>query len=259
MITLEEILERTRARLASERPRAAGSSSPSPRRDLPLAIRRRGEFAVIAEIKRYSPSRGAIRPDLDVAELAATYERAGAAALSVLTEPHFFRGSLEDLRRAREATQLPVLCKDFIVDEAQLDAALHHGADAILLIAAALSEATLLRLRRAARERGLAVLIELHEPGEVPASTAAAPELLGVNNRNLRTMRVDVGRMLELAPLLPKTALHVAESGLRTGRDLAVARSAGFDACLIGESLLEQSDPGAALERLRDEARSWSA
>src|SRR5262249_48955015 len=117
----------------------------------------------------------------------------------------------------------------------------------------------LLRLRRAARDRGLAVLLEVHERGEVPASTAAAPELIGVNNRDLRTMRVDAARMLELAPLLPRTALRVAESGLRTGRDVAAARSAGYDACLIGEWLLEQEDPGAALERLRDEARTWSA
>jgi len=186
-----------------------------------------GEVAVIAEIKRRSPSAGPIRPDLDPVEVALQYEAAGAAALSVLTEPEFFGGSLEDLRQARKATQLPTLRKDFVVDPYQIWEARLAGADAILLIVAALSERELHELLRTALEARLDPLVEVHDRDELRRAIDAGAPLIGVNNRNLHTMEVRVDTSLELLGEIPKGVVRVTESGIRDGETLGRLLRAG--------------------------------
>ncbi|MFO0983824.1 MAG: indole-3-glycerol-phosphate synthase [Planctomycetota bacterium] len=261
MITLDEILASTRRRVAALRARGQAAPRPryAPRPFLARLQEHQGGLAVIAEIKRASPSCGPIRPDLDVAALAQSYERGGAAALSVLTEPEFFHGQPADLDRARAATRLPLLRKDFIIDELQLDEALHHGADAVLLVASALGERDLQRLTSAARDRGLEVLHEVHDVAEIDRVRALAPAAIGVNNRDLKTMQVDAERVMRLTAQLPRTALWVAESGFGDGREIARASQAGYAAFLIGQRLLTRPDPGTALATMLREARAWCA
>jgi indole-3-glycerol phosphate synthase len=207
-------------------------------------------IAVIAELKKASPSKGLIRAQFDVPALARELEEGGAAALSVLTEPEFFQGSLENLRLASESTSLPCLRKDFIVDELQILEARAHRADAILLIVAALGQPELERLAAKAREHTLDVLCEAHDEEELQRALDAGCDLIGVNSRNLRTFQVDLNTALRLAGNFPREVLAVAESGIASAGDIAELRSAGYDAFLIGESLMKAGVPGSALRHL---------
>ncbi|MGE3276216.1 MAG: indole-3-glycerol phosphate synthase TrpC [Vicinamibacterales bacterium] len=202
---------------------------------------------VIAECKRRSPSRGVLRTAYEPVAIARAYAGAGAAAISVLTEPTFFDGALEHLSAVREAVQVPLLRKDFIVDEYQLLEARAAGADAVLLIVAALDDSTLARLGRRATELGLATLVEVHSVEELQRAVDAGARVIGVNNRNLRTLEVDVRASDEIAARMPSGVVAVSESGLRSSADLARLRGLGYQAFLIGERFMTAPDPGAAL------------
>jgi indole-3-glycerol phosphate synthase len=210
--------------------------------------------AVIAEIKKASPSKGLIRRDFDAEQLARSYFAGGAAALSVLTDEPFFQGSLRNLELASAAVPLPCLRKDFMVDEYQIVEARAHHADAILLIAAALTNGELQRFARTAHDLSLDVLVEVHTAAELDcvlaALGAAGAEAIGVNNRDLGTFEVRLETSLELAERIPSAAVRVAESGLKSSEELIRLRAAGFDAFLVGESLMRQPDPGVALAAL---------
>jgi indole-3-glycerol phosphate synthase len=206
--------------------------------------------AIIAELKKASPSKGLIRSDFNVAALASGMARGGAAALSVLTDQPFFQGSLRNLELASQSCNLPCLRKDFIVDSFQLLEARAHCADAILLIAAALSDLELRQLAAQAHALQLDVLCEVHTGEELDRVLDLECDAIGVNNRDLKTFATRLEVSLELAPRLPAGAVHVSESGINTSDDLSRLRSAGFHAFLIGESLMRQSDPGLALENL---------
>ena len=204
--------------------------------------------AVIAEVKRRSPSKGPLRPDLDPADLAREYEAAGACAISVLTEPDHFGGSLVDLREVRAAVSVPVLYKDFVLDPYQIWEARAAGADLVLLIVALLGPETA-RYVALASEAGLTPLVEVHDEAELEVALAAGARLVGVNNRDLKTFRVDLGVSRSLLPRLAGAAYGVAESGLQDPRDLEGLAGFGARAFLIGEALVRESDPGAALRR----------
>jgi indole-3-glycerol phosphate synthase len=213
-------------------------------------------IAIIAELKKASPSKGLIRATFRPAELACQLEQAGAAALSVLTNEEFFQGSLDYLRQASAATALPCLRKDFIVDEFQIVEARAHRADAILLIVAALEQKELVTLARSAQAHGLDVLCEVHDERELQRALDAGCDLIGVNSRDLRTFAVDLATAYRLAERVPSNCLRVAESGIHSGADLARLRAAGYDAFLIGESLMRAERPGEALKTLLEEAKS---
>lgn len=217
---------------------------------LELRSRSNNGAAVIAELKKASPSRGIIRELLAVGELAKELEQAGAAALSILTEPEFFQGSLANLAAASRVTRLPCLRKDFIVDPFQILEARAHGADAVLLIVAALSQPEMQDLYRAARELELDALCEVHGEAELDRALAAGCNLIGVNSRDLRTFKVDRDNLLRLAPKLPKNVLAVAESGIGSAAEMRELAGAGYGAFLIGESLMRAESPGAALRGL---------
>ena len=257
---LDAILARTRARVAAEqRRRPLGFSHPAvreapPVRPLAAALAQPGEVRVIAEHKRRSPSRGAIREDLAPADVARRYEAAGAAAISVLTDEPFFGGSLEHLQEVRGATTLPVLGKGFVLDPWQVWEARAAGADAVLLIVAALRDVELGRLLAVARESGVDALVEVHDRVELDRALAVGARIVGVNNRDLRTLAVSLGTSLGLAPAIPDDVVAVAESGIRTGADVRRLRDAGFDAFLVGERLMTAPDPGEALSLLLKEA-----
>ena len=225
-------------------------------RGFAAALRRQAAMgpAVIAEIKKASPSKGLIREDFDVEWLARSYYAGGAAALSVLTDEPYFQGSLRNLELASAAVPLPCLRKDFMVDEYQIVEARAHRADAILLIVAALSDAEVRRFADLARGYELDVLVEVHTAEELDRMLSALGEAgadaIGVNNRNLKTFEVSLETSLELVGRIPASVVRVAESGISTAEDLARLRTAGFDAFLIGESLMRQPDPGAALAGL---------
>jgi indole-3-glycerol phosphate synthase len=206
--------------------------------------------AVIAELKKASPSKGLIRAEFDVRALAAELEAGGAAALSVLTDTEYFQGSLENLRVASEASALPCLRKDFIVDEFQILEARAYGADAILLIVAGLSDAELSALGGAARGMGLDVLCEVHDEVELRRALDAGFETIGVNNRNLKTFVVDLETSVRLSALMPEHVLRVAESGIESSADVAKLKAAGFGAFLVGEQLMRAERPGVELARL---------
>jgi indole-3-glycerol phosphate synthase len=212
----------------------------------------RDRVNVIAEIKKASPSAGVLRRDFEPAALARGFEGAGAAALSVLTEEENFQGALAHLRDARAAVGLPVLRKDFIVDAWQVWEARAANADSFLLIAAALADAALAALLALGRELGMEALVEVHTAEELERVLAAGARIVGVNNRNLHTLEVRVETSLELVEMIPQDCIAVSESGLRSAEDLRKLRSAGFDAFLIGESLMREADPGGALQRLID-------
>jgi indole-3-glycerol phosphate synthase len=215
--------------------------------------------AVIAELKKASPSRGLIRRDFDPAKLARDLEAAGAAALSVLTDEEFFQGSLENLRIASAETRLPCLRKDFIVDEFQIIEARANRADAILLIVAALSQSELALLKREADNSELDVLCEVHDESELDRALNAGCDLIGVNSRDLRTFKVDLGTAFRLAERMPENVLAVAESGIESGVDIAQLRSAGYGAFLVGETLMRADKPGEALKSLLVGASAASA
>jgi indole-3-glycerol phosphate synthase len=206
--------------------------------------------AIIAELKKASPSRGLIRADFDPEKLAGELEDAGAAALSVLTDEEFFQGSLENLRCAASSTRLPCLRKDFVVDEFQIVETRANCGDAILLIVGALSDGELRLFTRRAAELELDVLCEVHDEEELRRAQDLGCALIGVNNRDLRTFKVDIHTALRLADRMPKNATWVAESGIQTGTDIAGLRAAGYQAFLIGESLMKSSSPGQALREL---------
>lgn len=234
-----------RMRESAERQRASNLD----RRDFTAALARQG-LGVIAELKQASPSRGLLCSDYHPREIAAGYERAGAVALSVLTEEQFFRGSLEHLRAARQATKLPVLRKDFIVDAYQVYESVAAGADALLLIVVALRDQDLGQLIELSNCLQIAALVEVHNEEEVSRALAAGAHIIGVNNRDLRTFEVDLETSLRLRPLIPQDCLTISESGIGCATDLDRLGGAGFDAVLIGERLITQPDPGMALLEL---------
>lgn len=205
---------------------------------------------VIAECKRRSPSRGILRHDYDPAVVARGYEAAGAAAISVLTEPTFFDGSLDHLRQVRAAVELPLLRKDFLVTPFQLSEARAAGADAVLLIVAALEGTELDRLVSLASELGLAALVEVHDEEETRRAIDAGATVIGVNSRDLRSLDVRLETFDRLAPLLPREVVAVAESGLRRAAEIEHLRAIRYDAFLIGERFIAETDPGAALRAL---------
>jgi indole-3-glycerol phosphate synthase len=253
---LEDILARTRADLPARkaaRPiadleRAAAARPPV--RSLAGALRGGARIACIAEFKRRSPSAGWIAERADPAATARAYAAGGARALSILTDGPFFGGSLGDLGAARAACDLPVLRKDFIVDRYQLVEARAAGADAILLIVAALSDPELSALLAAARENGLEALIEAHDADEVRRAVAVGATLIGINNRDLRTFSVDRDLACRLRSQIPADRTVVAESGIRDAADVARLRAAGVEAMLVGETLMRAPDPVAALHQL---------
>lgn len=209
-----------------------------------------GGVRVIAECKRRSPSRGILRADYDPAAIARQYAAAGASAISVLTEPTFFDGALDHLRAVRAAVPTPILRKDFFVDEFQILEAHAAGADAILLIVAALDDATLARLHAAAEARGLAVLVEVHTAEELARAHGVGARLIGVNSRNLKTLAVSLDTALELGARLGPGVVGVAESGIRSRADIDALTAAGYHAFLVGERFMTRPDPGAALREL---------
>jgi len=205
---------------------------------------------VIAELKKASPSKGLIRAEFHPEALARELAASGAAALSVLTDENFFQGSLETLRMASAAVSIPCLRKDFIVDEFQLTEARANSADAVLLIVAALTSPELTGLAQGARTRGLDVLCEVHDGDELQRALDAGCDLIGVNTRDLRTFKVDLQTAFDLASKFPTDIVRVAESGIHAGDDVARLRAAGYDAFLVGESLMRAEFPGAALREL---------
>ena len=209
-----------------------------------------GRVRIIAECKRRSPSRGILRADYDPAAIARQYAASGATAISVLTEPTFFDGALDHLRAVRAAVPTPILRKDFFVDEFQILEARAAGADAILLIVAALDDATLRRLHDAADAQGLAVLVEVHTAEELTRAQQAGARLIGVNSRNLKTLAVSLETALTLGPRLGAGVVGVAESGIRSRADIDALTGAGYHAFLVGERFMSQPDPGAALAEL---------
>ena len=220
------------------------------------ALTRLDRVNVIAECKRRSPSRGVLRAEYDPVAIARGYVDAGAAAISVLTEPTFFDGSLEHLAAIRAAVDAPLLRKDFIVSEYQLLEAKAAGADAVLLIVAALRPSELASLLASATTLGLDALVEAHDAGEVTIALDAGARIIGVNNRNLRTLEVDVGASERLIGQIPEDVVAVSESGLRTAADLVRLQALGYRAFLMGERFMVEADPGAALRSLMDGASS---
>ena len=261
MTVLADIVAATRRRVGECRPKAnlreleirAAEHVP---RGFRRALESAGEagIAIIAELKKASPSRGLIREDFNPTALARELEQAGAAALSVLTDEEFFQGSLGNLRTASASTRLPCLRKDFILDEFQILEARANRADAVLLIVAALEQPELKSLAAKAAEFGLDVLCEVHDAGELLRALDAGCGIIGVNNRDLKTFKVDLGTALHLAEKIPSDALAVAESGIESGVDIARLRAAGYGAFLIGETLMKVPRPGEALRGIMAEA-----
>ncbi|MBV8430689.1 MAG: indole-3-glycerol phosphate synthase TrpC [Solirubrobacterales bacterium] len=245
MNALDPILAATRAQVERRRGRPLPERGDEVR-DFLAALRRPG-ISLIAEHKRRSPSAGPIREDLSLEEVVTAYERGGAAALSVLTEGPNFGGSLEDLRRARAATRLPILRKDFTLDPYQVHEAHAAGADAIILIVAALEDAELAELHALAAELGLAALVEVHDQPELERALAVGPRLIGINNRDLTTLQVDLRRTFELRTAIPDGVTVVAESGFSQPEQL---RDLRVDAVLVGESLMRADDIESAARAL---------
>jgi indole-3-glycerol phosphate synthase len=220
-------------------------------RDFLAALRSASRIALIAEVKKASPSMGVICPNFDPLRIAKEYEAAGASCLSVLTDEKFFQGSLDYLRQIRAAVKIPLLRKDFIIDERQILEAIEWGADAILLIVAILTDAQLEKFHTLAVEAGLAVLVEVHDEEELERALKISPALLGVNNRNLKTFKVDLATTEQLASRITQSgALLVAESGIHTRADVEQVQKCGAGAILVGESLVKQGDIGAKVREL---------
>ena len=226
---------------------AAQASQP---RDFATALKEGGGPAIIAEIKRASPSAGQIRAKMEVATIAASYEREGAAAISVITEENFFQGKLEYLEEAKKVVSLPVLCKDFIVEPIQIFEARAAGADAILLIGSILEQDALKELLETARSLGMACLVEVHAAEEIAKALAAGARIIGINNRDLRTFQVDLETTIRLRSLIPTDRLVVSESGIHSRKDLDFLAQAGVDAVLVGTSLMRAENPGRKLREL---------
>jgi len=251
MNVLDTIVAHKREEVAAaQRARAFFSltTTRSPRNFLG-ALRAPG-LSVIAEIKRRSPSKGPIRENLDPAAMARMYQEAGAAAISCLTDERFFGAQPGDLPRAAEATALPVLRKEFIIDPYQIHEARHHGADAVLLIVRILGESQLSELLSLSRELHLAALVETHSASEIKTAMRAGAKIIGINNRDLDTLRVSLATSLELRDRIPPDCIAVAESGISRRDDMVALERAGFDAVLLGEALLTAADPGVRLREL---------
>jgi indole-3-glycerol phosphate synthase len=252
---LDRILDARRAAIAHRKrvlPEAVLRMSvkkASPVRDLGAALARPG-VNVIAELKKASPSRGVIREDFQVEVLASSFEQAGAAALSVLTEEEFFQGSLKNMRDAGKKVAIPVMRKDFIIDPWQVWETRGTDGDSFLLIVAALSDATLSELLSLGRELGMEPLVEVHTREELDRALAAGARILGVNNRDLRTLEVRLETSFELIEAIPAECTAVCESGIRDASQIAALSQAGFDAFLVGEHLMSQLDPAAGLSKL---------
>jgi len=255
MTILDEILRHKREEVARSRREDPFDPWPPPAglpplRDFRAALEAPGGFRVIAEIKKASPSRGVIRADFDPVRIAETYARHGAAALSVLTDEKYFQGRIEHLDRIRAAVPLPILRKDFVLDPWQLRESRARGADAILLIAAVLTPADLRALHAEARRLGLQVLVEIHDEPELDAAVEAGAEIIGINNRDLRTFEVSLETTRRLSPKIPPGAVGVCESGIHTRDDLIAMARCGIRCFLIGESLMSAPDPGEKLAEL---------
>jgi len=252
---LDRILAHHRDRVAGDRrdlaALAALAADTAPTRGFRSALAAAAGLGVIAEVKRRSPSRGDLNPGLDPAVLAADYERGGATCLSVLTDAAHFGGSADDLRRARAATGLPVLRKDFTVAPVDVYETRIIGADAVLLIAAALDDDELVTLHGLARDLGLDVLVEIHDEAELERAVSIGADLVGVNQRDLVTFEVDQQRAGRLAPLMPPDVVRVAESGVRGPGDGALLASVGYHAVLVGEALVTSGDAAQATAALR--------
>lgn len=251
--TLDELksLVKDRAAQRADGGKSDASASAGEKRSLAQAVGRPG-MSVIAEIKRASPSKGDIRPDLDVAEIVKAYEQAGAAAISVLTETRYFKGSIDDLAAARKTlvSPIPILRKDFVIDPYQIWEAAAAGADAILLIVAALNPDELSSLQKEASEAGLECLVETHNADELRVALASRAPLIGINNRDLKSFIVTLQTTLDMIGLIPDGPLVVSESGIVTRADVARLAAAGVDAILVGETLMRSADPGAGLRKL---------
>jgi len=253
---LDRILEARRAavdhrkRVLPETALKFGVAAASPIRDFVGALSRTDRLNVLAELKPASPSRGVLRDPFDAIALGRDLNTMGAAALSVLTEPEFFNGSLKNLRDARGHIPLPVLRKDFIFDPWQVWESRANDADSFLLIVAALSDARLGELMALGRELKMEPLLEVHSGAELDRALKAGAEIIGVNNRDLKTLSVDVKTSFELIERIPDQCIAVSESGLKTHEDLLRLRDAGFDAFLIGEQLMQAAEPGVALAEL---------
>ena len=267
MTILDTIVEEKKRELTRLSPRSVSSAdiraaveSRQDPHDFLHALRhpKHGSIALIAEVKKASPSAGVIRPDFNPVAIAKTYETAGASCLSVLTDEKFFQGSLEYLRQIRQAVKLPLLRKDFIIDERQILEAVEAGADAILLIVAILSDAQLAHFHRLATEGGLAALVEVHDESELDRALNVGAELIGVNNRDLKTFKVDLATTERLAARIsaatPKTErpqpLLVAESGIHARADVQRLAASGARAILVGESLMREADINLKLREL---------
>ncbi|HWZ27757.1 MAG TPA: indole-3-glycerol phosphate synthase TrpC [Gemmatimonadales bacterium] len=251
--SIDAILAKTRARVETLRAGAAELERRAARRPVPPAFGSAvagKTVEVVAEVKRRSPSAGVIRADLDPVAYASAYQAGGAVAVSVLTEEAHFGGSLEDLERVTRAVSIPVLRKDFIVDELQLLEARGAGAALVLLIVRALSDADLVRLARAARGLGLATVVEAHDRRELDRALAVSPTAVGVNNRDLATFVTDLAVSEALIPLVPRGVLAVAESGIEARRDVERLAACGADLVLVGEALARSGDPEGAVRAL---------
>jgi len=248
---LAQIVEQKRLELRqrAEDVEQRAAKAQSGRRDFLAALTGR-DPAVIAEIKRASPSRGVLSETFDPVGTAAAYQRGGAAALSVLTDQKHFGGSLSDLESARRVVTLPVLRKDFTIDRYHVHEAAAHGADAILLIAAILTEREMRDFRELAEQYRMAALVEIHDEDELKPALESGARIIGVNNRDLRTFAVDLNVSLRLADKIPGGVVRVAESGIHSADDVRLLRAAGYQALLVGEHLMKSSDPGQALRSL---------
>ena len=256
---LAQIVENKRKELDGVRPRRAGleraaETALGDRRDFRRTFETRRP-AIIAEVKKASPSRGTLSGDFHPAALASRYEAGGAAALSVLTDRLYFHGKIEDLQAARAATQLPALRKDFTIDELHVIEAAASGADAILLIAALLPEAELRRFRELAADYSMAALVEVHDEEELEPALASGAEIVGVNNRNLHTFEVSLDVSLRLAGKIPAGVIAVSESGIRNAGHIRALTDAGYRGFLIGEHLMRAADPAGALRELLADSR----
>ncbi|HUR79761.1 MAG TPA: indole-3-glycerol phosphate synthase TrpC [Thermoanaerobaculia bacterium] len=254
MTVLDQIVERTRERLRDEAKPDRRAAEQMAQSRVPHAFReavRREGVNINAEIKSASPSAGSIVDDPDIETIAADYARGGAAAVSVVTEPEFFRGSRNWLARARTAGGLPVIMKDFIVEPSQIIRGIAAGADAILLLASLLDARQLADCIGLLEAYGCDALVEVHDEAELERATTAQARIIGVNNRDLRSFQVDLATSERLGALMPADAIRVAESGIRTRDDVQRLRNAGFHAFLVGESLLRQNDRAAAVAALR--------
>lgn len=253
---LDEILRTKRREVAAARLRCPDAELDRVVADLPPArgfvarLHVPGPARVIAEVKKASPSAGVIRPDFEPVAIARAYEQHGASCVSVLTDGPYFQGSLSDLRAVRAAVDVPLLRKDFVIDRYQLLEARLAGADAALLIAEALPGKDLVDLYRQAGEIGLDVLVELHDADQLSRVLDCGANLIGINNRDLRTFRTRLEHTLDLMPRIPAGVAVVSESGIRTNADLVRLSDAGVRAVLVGESLMRSTDPGAALDAL---------